>query len=180
MKRIRKTYRILLVVLLLSFASLHLLSSAVERKSARGQEFTAIDRAVLAVHHPVQSAAAWPFRKVRGLWRRYAALTGLAEQNRRLEREIENLRGQLVEIEELRHEVRELREMLDYADSRGQPVAVARVTGRSFLPEVHTILIDQGSSQGVARDSVAATPAGLLGHVTGTARSVSRTASPGL
>jgi rod shape-determining protein MreC len=79
-----------------------------------------------------------------------------------------------VETEELRQEAARLREYVGYAERTRTPVALARIVLRSYVPEVHTALIDRGSESGVAPGMIAVTPRGLVGYVTGATRSLSR------
>ena len=175
MKSVRNTFTILAVLLVLLFASLHLLSTGIQRKAAHGQQgFTRADRVVLALYAPIDRAVAWPFRKTRGAWDRYVALVGVKRENVLLRAEVDRLRSEAVKTEELRHEAEQLREYVGYDERTGHPVALAHVVGRSYLPEVHTELIDRGSESGVAPGMVAATPRGLVGYVTGVTRGLAR------
>jgi rod shape-determining protein MreC len=174
MRSVRKTFTLLAVLIVLLFVSLHLLSVGVRRKVERGQEFAASDRVILAIYAPVERVLSWPFRQVRRGWDGYVALVGLKRENAALRAEVDRLRADQVKTEELRREAMQLREIVGYTDRTGAPIAVARVAGQSFLPEIHTILVDRGAESGVEPGTIAVTPKGLVGYVTGAARGIAR------
>lgn len=88
-----------------------------------------------------------------------------------LVRENARLRSQLAE----RHlETAALREQLRYVQAGGDLLArlpsprgvIARIIGRSTLPMVHTALLDRGTQDGIALESVVLDGSGLVGRVT--------------
>ena len=174
MARFSRGYRIIALTIVLVFIGFHMLSVTIERKAERGQTFSAFDRAVLTVYQPFYTVITWPFRTVADLWHSYAALVGLRAENDELAREVQRLQAKLAELGELRHEVGELREYVEFVEENHRPVATGRVVGRSFVPELRTVLVNRGSTSGVEPGMVAVTHAGLVGHVTGVARGVSR------
>ena len=166
MNSVRKTFALLAVLLVLVFASLHLLSVGIQRRGARGEGFTRADRIVLAAYAPAARALSWPFRGVRRAWDGYVALAGQKSENALLRAEVDRLRAEAIQAQEARHEAEQLREYVGWGERTGRPLMMAHVVGRSYLPEVHTVLIDRGSEAGAAPGMIAATTRGLVGYVT--------------
>jgi rod shape-determining protein MreC len=62
-----------------------------------------------------------------------------------------------------------LKELLQMRREDSQPVAYAQVIGRSGREDFHVLVVNAGSSKGVAKGMAVATPDGLVGFVTAVA-----------
>jgi rod shape-determining protein MreC len=99
------------------------------------------------------------------VWKRYFALIGLHDENRRLRSEIDELRVQLARQQEQVREAERLRALLGLQDSGLGNTVIARVIGRDPARNNETVTIDKGRSHGVKTDSAVITPEGVVGRV---------------
>lgn len=174
MARLSKTFRIVIVLAVLVLASFHLLSVSIENQNKPGQNFSPIERAVLAVYQPVYGVFSWPFRKAGEIWNNYFALVNLKELSQNQENEIAKLKDRLVKYDELLYEVQKLRAYFDFSEQTVPVVTAAQVVSRSYLKEVHTVLLDRGRIHGIEPGMIAVTDQGLVGYVTTVAGRISR------
>lgn len=154
----RKPY---LLLLLLLTCNLILMSSRV-RAGGRG---SLLEEAVLTLGSPFLRVASWTAGVIENTWTSYVDLRGVADENRRLRAQLDRMEIAAHEAEELRHEARRLREIVDLRAQAGYPAVAARVIGRVATEGSRLILLDRGSRHGVRVNMPVVTPRGSVGRV---------------
>jgi rod shape-determining protein MreC len=134
--------------------------------SAGAKDLPLVSGALLDVAVPVQAALSAPVDFVRGLVRRYVALTDLRTENQRL-------RGRIAELQEENLQYREAliaSDRLERIDKiRGEtdlPMLPAEVASRELSPWYRSLLIDRGRVHQVHAGMPALTEEGVVGLVT--------------
>ncbi len=111
----------------------------------------------------------YPYNRVNNfsssLFRKIGDYHAAVEENRRLKQEISNLMIERQQFNEILHENKRLRELLDIKGHNANYVASARVIGRGYDRMLHTLIIDKGSLQGIKKDMAVITPKGLAGKI---------------
>lgn len=93
------------------------------------------------------------------LWRAY-------EENEALKVELDKLRQEVLQRSEMEAENIRLRSMLDYKRTASQfDMVVAAVVARDPGTWTHTIIINKGSADGIAKDMPVVTAQGLVGSI---------------
>lgn len=150
-----------LLLLVLLTVNLVLMSSRV-RSDQRG---SLLDRAVISISSPFLKVASFVARGTVGTWRDYVALRGVEDENRRLREEVEALALRAREKEEMGHEVRRLRELLELRQQTEFQSVAAHVIARGAGGGAHIVLLDRGSSSGVRPNHPVITTRGVVGRV---------------
>jgi rod shape-determining protein MreC len=124
-----------------------------------------VRRGLIAGSQPFAAAGTWvatPFRVV-GSW-----LTGLGVSRAdytTLQAQNLDLKQRLAALEEAKLENDRIRQLVDFAKAQNLPTIGARVIGLPTDSRQRTILIDRGSSSGVARGDAVIAAGGLVGQV---------------
>jgi len=161
MKWLRRNRFRLLVAGILFFS---LLLFVAHMKEQRHHNF--LDRALIWVTAPIESAAVWCIEGVAGLWHDYIYLVGLREENDELKNKLAGEIGKDAQLAELQAENERLRKLLNMRESLGSAqVATAKVIGVGTSPVQRTIRIAAGSSSGVRVGNVVVANGGLVGRV---------------
>lgn len=136
--------------------------------SARGRFATPwANETVVTALAPFQRAATWVGSKVSGGLTRWAEIMAVYEENKKLRREVEELRAQNVKAEEFSAENVRLRELLGYKNLATQfDLVMARVIGREAATWTRMITIDRGTQHGLQKNMAVVTARGLVGVVT--------------
>ncbi|MGI9950878.1 rod shape-determining protein MreC [Moorellaceae bacterium AZ2] len=116
---------------------------------------------------PVARAATLVGNRGQSLWENILNLGRLQAENERLKRQVAELQGRIAQMEEYRLENERLQQMLDYKDATKErwQLKVAPVIGRSPDNWFSTITLGIGSEEGVRKDQVVITPAGVVGRI---------------
>jgi rod shape-determining protein MreC len=122
-------------------------------------------RAVLEIIAPVQSVLVASVRAVRNAWADYLHLVGLREENRELNKKIDDLTAQLAEYRESYLEAQRLQALLDLRKERKTPSVAARVVDQSQTALFKTILLNKGSSSGIRSGQPVLSARGVVGRV---------------
>ena len=109
-----------------------------------------------AASHSLTEAVTRPFRMI--------ALR--EKENVELKKKIDELLLEKEKYREALLENKRLKELLSLRESKKDYVASAKVIARGIDNWTHTLLIDKGSRDGVAKDMAAITPRGLAGKIT--------------
>lgn len=156
-----KTWRrFVFAALLLLFSSLIWISNSREEKD---RNF--IDRTVVTITSPFQSAISWVLGGVKHVWYGYLYFVGLQRSNDALRKENDVLRGQLAEDWETQSENDRLRSMLAFEKENPGQLVAATVIGADSASWAKSIRINRGSKAGLGRNMAVVTPSGVLGRV---------------
>lgn len=137
----------------------------VHARSRPEQELGTADRVLLSATGPVQSGLASALGAGGGLWARYFALVGVADENAELRAQNAAARGSVAELAELRRQNDRLRALTGLrARAPGRTVS-GTVIGRGISPRFDTVRIDRGASDGVRRHMPVLSPEGAIGQV---------------
>ena len=138
------------------------------RASWTGGLSPAIEQVAGAVVAPFQKLSSTISDGVSGFFRRCARADEVAQENEALRSEINELRAQLVNYEEYKHENEELRKYLDIEYKEEHPdfeMTPAAVVARDPDSRFYSFTIDKGSLDGVAPYDPVVCADGLVGRV---------------
>jgi len=170
MVMLRSTFgprRVLLLLLALLFFVVFLLP-----RQARALLQTVGQPVAWVVSFPLKGFAAID-RSVMAVWERYLALRGVEEENRRLRREIQYLKGQNDQLQALAADTRRLAALMEFKERTPVQTLAARVVGRDSTNWYRAMVLDKGELDGVRAEMGVVTPAGVVGRVVKATRSTS-------
>lgn len=115
-----------------------------------------------------------PLEGASNAWKRYVFLVGVAEENRKLRRDIDQLTAQIATYREAYEENLRLRKLLELEDGRQGRRLVAQVVGLERKYVIKTMIINRGTAHGVSNSAPVITDRGLVGRVVETSWHASR------
>jgi rod shape-determining protein MreC len=98
-------------------------------------------------------------------WRRYVALQGVEEENQRLRRDMEWLRGENNQLREDAAATQRLTALLQFKEQTPSAMVAAQVIGRDATNRYRSVILDKGERDGIRPDMGVITPAGVVGRV---------------
>lgn len=122
-------------------------------------------RVVIAASGPFAAAGSWlttPFR-VAGTW--FSGLSVDTSDYATLKAQNLDLKQRLAALEEAKLENERISQLVEFAKAQDLPTIGARVIGRPTDSRQRTVLIDRGTSSGVARGDAVIAAGGLVGQV---------------
>jgi rod shape-determining protein MreC len=158
-----KRYREILLVALLLLMPLGVYFAQAKHPSERSR----LDRGVLALTAPVEKAIAWVITGVLQGWHGYVALRGAQERAGTLQRELDVLRLDQLELARIREENERLRKLLAFAqEAPERRVVGARVIGVRLDPKgLQLVTVDRGTDAGLAAMMPVVVAHGVVGRV---------------
>ena len=125
------------------------------------------DRFVLALTSPIEKVVDWTVTGALSVWQRYASLRSIRERAEGLSREVNGLRRELGGLSGLKQENERLERLLGFARSHPDQREVgARVIGARMDPGgLQVVTIDRGSSDGLKRMMPVVNADGVVGRV---------------
>jgi rod shape-determining protein MreC len=138
-----------------------------DSRSGRSGPLGAAGRAAHAVVSPIGGAVSAVAQPISDWWSGVTDSGGLKKENRRLRREIADLRGHQQDAAVALKEDKRLRSLLSLAqglDTNAKPVA-ARVIDRDPGNFESTITLDRGTEAGIEEGMAVLAPDGVVGHV---------------
>jgi rod shape-determining protein MreC len=155
--------KMVLVVVLIVLFSVSVLILAVSSRPA----FVAVrsGRVSIPVIAPFQKAIVHTVGFFRDIWDHYFFLVSVAEENQELHQYMSEAKALRYKYTEIIKENRRLRDLLTLKQEIDQPLIAAVVISKDPSPWFQTILVDKGSSQGVAKGMPVITPEGIVGLV---------------
>lgn len=102
---------------------------------------------------------------LKGLWTGYIALRGLHDENVRLSKEIQRLKGEVISLKEEETEAQRLKRLLQFKESSPYKMTAAAVIGREPTSWYKTFLLDKGENDGVNLHMGVIVPSGVVGKV---------------
>ena len=151
--------RFLLVGLVLA----HL--TAISHQVDGGGGVSLLQRALLSVLAPLQSAVAVALGGSVELWRGWAFHRETYAENRRLREEVRALQTELQQRAFKAQEAARLRELLELKQSVPLDTLAAQVVGRDGVPWFRTLTLDKGEKDGVKLDAAVISATGVVGRV---------------
>jgi rod shape-determining protein MreC len=127
--------------------------------------FMVLEKPVLAVSGFLERIITGTYNGIAGLGRGYVFLVRAERENRRLAKEIGNLRLENQITNELLSENERLREALGFKKLNPPASVTAQVIGRDSSPSSSTVTVNKGSLAGIDRDLAVITPDGVVGRV---------------
>lgn len=167
---IPKKYRPIAIVVLVIVLSIILLFLSTKMPSDTGYP----RRFILDVVAPIERLIRIPLDKTIAVWNRYLFLVGLGDENRRLKRENDQLKNQLLLYQEGYLEGQRLQKLLTMKDQSDYVSMTARVIGMDQKSLIKTILINKGTSHGISSGLPVINEQGVLGRIIETSWHVSR------
>lgn len=152
------------VILLVAVIAVFLLAGS----AARGKyQFPVMERFVTIVLAPLESVVSRVGFSFRQVGSSIGQLMTVYRDNQALKAENEQLQQSNLNVTEILAENARLRAMLDYKTTAPQfDFVAAKVIARDPGTWTSTIVINKGSSSGIAKDMAVVTPGGLVGDVT--------------
>jgi len=167
---IPKKYRPTAIAVLVIVFSVIILILSVKMTSDTGF----MRKLILDVAAPIERLIRTPLDKTIAVWNRYLFLVGLGEENRRLKRENDQLKNQLLRYQEGYLEGLRLQKLLTLKDQTDYVSMTARVIGIDQKSLIKTILINKGTSHGIRNGLPVMNDQGVLGRIIETSWHVSR------
>jgi len=99
------------------------------------------------------------------LWAGYVALQGVREENERLRKDMDLLRGQNGQLREAAAATERLKSLLQFKEQAPSAIVAAQVIGRDATNLYRSVIINKGESDGIRSDMGVVTPAGVVGRV---------------
>lgn len=156
-----RNYKTVIFVTVLLIITLVMLSYSVKYDTGGGF----FRKIVLETTAPVQKVFSISVKNVSDAWLRYIFLVGLEEENKNLNKKINELKAELVLYQEGYLEAQRLSKLLALKNDYNYRFVSARVIGREQAALSKTILINKGTAHGLKIGMpVIATP-GLIGRL---------------
>jgi rod shape-determining protein MreC len=158
-----KRYRELILVVVLLVLPLGVYFAHAKHPSERSQ----LDRVILSVTGPIEKGVGWVVGGALGTWNGYVALRHAHRRALAAERELNLLRLDQMELDNVRQENERLRQLLAFSrETPGRSVLGARVIGVRLDPKgLQLVTIDRGADDGIARMMPAVAAQGVVGRV---------------
>lgn len=153
--------------LLLVAALLLLPAGTYVANAKQGRDLSALDKFCLAVSAPVARTVDGLLGGATSLWNDYVALRGVHEENKRLQDELAQLRGELNQRREAAIENERLHDLLGFTRTTGGRLVAAPVIGVSPTHR-RTVTISRGEGAGIAEGMAVVTAEGVVGKVIAT------------
>jgi rod shape-determining protein MreC len=156
------TWKLTAVLAVLVFLPVFLIVFSVKTEG----ETSVLSRAASAAIGPFHRAVTSAFDGISRAWRGYVWLSGAAQQNTVLRKEIDEIRAGEAERIEIRLENRRLLDLLEYRRSNaGHQMKLARVIAGGVSANSDMITIDRGTADGVQKGMAVVSVDGLVGRV---------------
>jgi len=104
-------------------------------------------------------------RSLRDAWERYVALHHVADENRRLQRELQQLRGRNVELQEMVVASQRLAKLLEFKARLKPGTVAAQVIGRDSTNWYRSVVLNKGERDGIRVEMGVMTSDGVVGRV---------------
>jgi rod shape-determining protein MreC len=163
-------YRHFLLAVALLLSTLLLYSYNLRQKGAT----TFFERAVLTLAAPFQTGIDASVDYLAGLWKNYLWLIDARQRNLQLEKENQELRASLRQVEEIRLQNERLRQLLAFVDELDLPALPAQVIGEDSSSWARTVIVDKWSRAGLRDGLPVVSAAGVVGRVLKTAPNSAR------
>lgn len=165
-----KKYKIIIFISVLIISVLIMIACNLKY----GMDKSFLRKIVLETASPVHNVLNGSIQSVKNAWLRYILLVGIQEENRNLQKKINELQAVLVSYQEGYQEAQRLKKLLSISDNYKYRFISARVIGREQAALSRTVLINKGSSDGLKNGMPVIASPGLIGRLIDVSRNVSR------
>lgn len=124
-----------------------------------------IERGILTVFAPVMKPAARVSGFFEDTWGNYLNLVGVRQENLRLRNDIKELNTRIIAAGETTLENQRLEKLLGVRNSIREPSLTVSIVGEDLSSWFKTVVIDQGSSSGIAEGMPVVAADGVVGQV---------------
>ena len=162
--------RVLLTTGLLLILALHLLSYGLRPDSRASKPSFVLMMAL----RPFQAAEAALGDDATGFLHDYFDLVGVRQENQILKRELGEMQSQRARMMELETANRHLRDLLELREDLGMKAVGADVIGGDATGMSRTLLLSEGSNDGLQRGMAVLSPAGVVGKLIAVSRDSAR------
>jgi rod shape-determining protein MreC len=149
------------IVIVVLFALLFWLLT-IQVKNGR---FLFLEKPVLAVSGFFERIITWSFNSVDSIGDWYVFLVRTDQENRRLTKEVEQLRLNNAVLNELLIENERLRDALNFKKLHPLSSVTVQVIGKELSPASSTVTINKGADDGIRKDMAVITSTGIVGKV---------------
>ena len=156
-----KKYGVLALIVAGLFLALIFYSLNIPRK----REANFVERGLLTVLAPVMKPAAAVSGFFEDAWDNYINLVDVRQENVRLRQEILELNARIVAAGETFQSNQRLTRLLDMKAMVKAPVVTASIVGEDVSAWFRTLVIDRGSSSGIAEGMAVVAAGGVVGQV---------------
>lgn len=163
-------HRVVLTSGFLLLLALHLLSAGV----APGARAEKPSLALMWLLKPVQTVEANIADDTTGFVHDYFDLVNVRQENALLRKQVAALEGQRTRLAELEVENRHLSDLLELRDALAMRAVAARVIGADATELSRTLILSEGSRDGLRRDLPVISTEGVVGKLIAVAPNVSR------
>ena len=139
-----------------------------------GTDKSFLRKIVLEAVAPVQRVLDFSITSIKDNWSRYIFLVGIQEENKNLNKKIDELKAVIISYQESYKEAQRLKKLLSLSDDYNYQFISARVIGREQAALSRTILINKGSADGLKAGMPVLAPPGLIGRLVDVSWHVSR------
>jgi len=169
--------RVRLPLLVAGLVAVATVSMVIDRRalSLGGRELPAWAGFVVDAAVQVQKAIAFPVDFVRDGIRRYVDLVGVGDENARLLARVHALEEENLQLREALVAGGRLSRIAEMRADFEVPMLPAQIVGSDVSPFFRSVLVDRGRAQGVRSGMPVISEEGLVGLVTATSASASRT-----
>ncbi|MBK5276905.1 MAG: rod shape-determining protein MreC [Desulfuromonadales bacterium] len=133
-----------------------------------------VERGVMMVFSPVMKPAARMSGSIEDVWDNYVNLVGVRQENLRLRNEVKELNERVVAAAEATFANQRLEKLLGMKNSIKIPVLSAMVVGEDLSSWFRTLVIDRGSSSGIAEGMAVVAADGVVGQIVKVSPTTSR------
>lgn len=138
---------------------------AIDTSTRSPRQYTIVDRTVVAVTAPLQTAISWTLETVVAFFHNYLFLLNTRKDNLALLKENRNLINTIIDLQETQKENLRLRKLLDFKEKLELKTVVARVIAKDVSTEFRTIRINRGTDDGIQKDMAVVNDQGIVGRI---------------
>ena len=131
-------------------------------------------RIALNVYSPPLRATTFFLKEVGHLWDNYIFLLDTQKKNLELQRSVDLLLGQNMQLKEVLSENDRLRKLLSLKKRLSARPVSAEIIGKDPIGWFKTLLINKGARDGIKRNQAVVTHRGIVGRILGVAESTSK------
>src|SRR5688572_22856517 len=166
----RRPTLLFIVVLALLF----LLMSVSSQTRYVGETRTMFERTVMTIFSPVPKFVNWVGRSLQDMYHGYVDMRRAVNENLELRRKVASLTTENLKLRQSEGDLKRMRALLAYAEKFDLQTSMAQTIMLDTAGRFKSIIIDQGSDDGVMVNDVVANANGLVGRVVLTTKDLAK------